>query len=287
MGSSFAQTLGSAGQQFEDARSKNIAEKQAASELALRQGALAKQLQMEMMRLQLEKAREIAEQGRYAAEQERLKNAGWSKVGQDYQNPDGTWTTIWYNPATGEKRELQVGTPKAAAIQDLKGDQALDLEKLRGKDKLEQIAASGRWHTKWAEIAAQGKLKKEDWNVLKTDPGYIGAVSGMKNALAERNMILSRMYSPTNPPTPDQMKQLNQQLQEVEQRLKQSSDTAEQVRNRIRFKTGGGSGSRAISDLKDLVGAGVGPERPKDVPGNYIYRENGSKGKGWYAPGTN
>jgi hypothetical protein len=287
MGLSFAQTLGSALQSREDARTKQLTEQQTAQELKLRQDQLAKTLQMEQIRLQLDKARQATEEGRYAAEQERLKTAGWSKVGQDYQNADGTWTTVWYNPSTGETREKKFGTPKAVSIQDTKGDQALDLEKLRNRDKLEQIAANGRWHTKWAEISAQGKLKKEDWQALRTDPGYIKSISEMKANLANRNNILARMYSTTNPPTPEQFTQLNKQLTEVDTQLEQASQAAEQVRNRVRFGASKPGFSDTVSNLKDMVGAGVGPPRPPGTPNNFIYRKNGSKGEGWYAPGTN
>lgn len=288
MGLALAQTLGNAGQAYEDARKSNIAEQQQKAELGMRQQQLARTLQLEMIRLQLDKARQATEEGRYAAEQERLKNAGWSKVGQDYQQPDGTWKSIWYNPGTGETREKEFGTPRAVVQQDMKGDQAQDLEKLRNKDKLEQIAASGRWHMKWSELAAQGKLKKEDWNYLKTDPGYIQAIGAMKNAMAERNTILSRMYNTQNPPSPNDMAQLNTQLQQVEQRLQQSATTAEQTRNRIVYKVD--ASSKSISDLKDMVGAGVqkgdGTPKPPGVPDGYIHLKSGSHGPGWYAPGT-
>jgi hypothetical protein len=256
MGLSFAQTLGNALQSREDARTKQIEEQQKAQELAMRQQSLAKTLQMEQIRLQIDKARQATEEGRYASEQERLKTAGWSKVGQDTQNADGTWTSNWYNASTGEHREFRQGTPKAVAIQDTKGDQALDLEKQRNKDKLEQIAASGRWHMRWAALAAQGKLKKEDWNALKTDPGYMQSVYDMKAAIAERNMILSKMYSTVAPATPEQLAGLNQQLQQVEQRLNKASQSAEQVRNRVRFGVDQLGVKNSISGAISAAGGG-------------------------------
>jgi len=285
MGLSFAQALGGAGQDFMKARESKLGEEQTAAELALKQTTAARQLALQMKQLQIEQARAMWEKARAEQDAQRLINAGWSKVGTDTQNPDGTWTSNWYNPSTGEHKEFKQGTPKAVAIQDTKGDQALDLEKLRNKDKLEQIAASGRWHMRWAALAAQGKLKKEDWNVLKTDPGYMQSVFDMKSAIAERNMILSRMYNPTNPPTAEQMTQLNQQLTGVEQRLQKASTNAEQVRNRIRFGVSGAASG--ISGLVDSVRGETGPPRPPGTPADYVYRKNGSKGEGYYKPGTN
>lgn len=281
MGLSFAQALGSAAGQWNEARAQKLKEQQDAAELELRKDTAARQLALQMKQYEIEKKRAEFEQGRMEMEPKLLEQRGWNKVGADYQLADGSWEAMYYNPVTNETRRIRTGTPKAAAIQDLKGDQALELEKQRNKDKLDQIAASGRWHVKWAEISSQGKLKKEDWNVLKTDPGYIGAIAGMKNALAERNMILARMYSTTNPPTVPQFEELNKQLQDVEGRLKQSSDTAEQVRNRVRFGPSAAATSQAISDLKQRVVTRTvrvhGQSIPVMADGTFMY--NGQKYK--------
>jgi hypothetical protein len=280
MGLSFAQALGTAADQWNQARQQKLAESIQQQQLAMSQQQLAKSVEMEMVRNAIAQRQLTSEEGRYATEQERvrleqarLEASGWQKNAPYQRN--GKWYIL--NNYTGQERE--VGDPMAVVNQTAKGTQALDLEKQRNKDKLEQIAAQGRWHMQWAQLAAQGRLSSQAYQKLRLDPGYQQAMNDMKSAIAERNGIIARLYSTTNPPNDAQAKLLQDKLSQIEQQLQNASKSAEQVRNRVMF------GSN-VSDLKNFVQQQVGPARPSNVPKDYIYRSNGSRGAGWYKPGT-
>ncbi len=269
MGLSFAQTLGNAAQSYEEARTRKIQEQQTAQELAMRQQQLAQTLQAEMVRNAIAQRQLTVEEGRAASEQARAANAGWIKVGET-KNADGTFNYTLMRPkddGTFESRVMKnIGTPVpvvqqglknegALDVQDSRNKGALDLEGLRNKDRLEQIAAQGRWHARVAEISSQGKLRNEEWQRLNHDPGYLQAKADMQSAVRERLMILAKMYSTTAPPTTEQFAALNTQLQQVEQRLTAASKAAEDVRNRVQF---GADLPSRVAGLKQMMGSGGG-----------------------------
>ena len=236
MGMSFAQTLGSTAQSYEDARDKKIKEQQTAEELAQKRDTMAKSLQNEMMRMKIEQARSEYEKQRYLKELERGETGEWKLLKEPTENPDGTWSVTKWNMRTGEVTTTKVGTPVAIRKEGMHDITEIDKANIKAASAMDVETLRGQWRTKVAAMTNQGKMASLDWHRFIADPGHKLALEQVHSYMKRADEVAKILREGKNPFTggplkPEERAGYEAEIQRYDQAINQSIASDVAIRN--------------------------------------------------------
>src|SRR2546421_638450 len=236
MGMSFAQTLGSTAQSYEDARDKKIKEQQTAEELAQKRDTMAKSLQNEMMRMKIEQARSEYEKQRYLKELERGETGEWKMLKEPTENPDGTWSVTKWNMRTGEVTTTKVGTPLAIRKEGMSDVTKKDVANTKAASAIDVENIRAQWRTKVAAMNNQGKMASLDWHRFIADPGHKLALEQVHSYMKRADDVAKILRDGKNPFTggplkPEERAGYEAEIQRYDQAIDQSIASDIAIRN--------------------------------------------------------